>query len=321
MSEGGKGMEYRTLGRTGLKVSVLGLGGGGHSKLGIKANTSENASADLVVKAVEWGVNLIDTAEAYGTEKTIGLALQKLKRENIYVSTKFSLYHDGKLKTPGDLEKSVDGSLAQLNTEYIDIYHLHAVKESDYTYAVEQLVPEMLKMREKGKIRFLGITETFPNDPSHKMLQRAVKDDCWDVMMVGFNLLNQSARDKVFSVTRKNNIGVLDMFAVRRVLANPQALVDLVADLLRQGLVDETLIDKSDPLAFLMHSEEGAVSMTDAAYRYCVHEPGIHSVLSGTGNIQHLQENIESVKRVALPTRDFDKINKIFALVDHISGN
>jgi aryl-alcohol dehydrogenase-like predicted oxidoreductase len=314
-------MDYRALGRTGLKVSVLGLGGGGHSRLGIKANSSERESADLVSQAVEWGVNLIDTAEAYGTEKRIGMALRQLKRDNIYISTKFSLYDDGKLRTPGDLEKSVDRSLSQLNTDYIDIYHLHAVKESDYTYAAEQWVPEMLKMREKGKIRFLGITETFPNDPSHTMLQRAVKDDCWDVMMVGFNLLNQSARDKVFSATRKNNIGVLDMFAVRRVLANPQALVELVADLLRQGRLDEALIDKSDPLGFLMHSEEGAVSLTDAAYRYCVHEPGIHSVLSGTGNIQHLQENIESLNRAALPTRDLAKLNKIFALVDHISGN
>jgi aryl-alcohol dehydrogenase-like predicted oxidoreductase len=321
MNEGGKGMEYRTLGRTGLKVSVLGLGGGGHSRLGIRANNSEQESADIVAEAVGWGVNLIDTAEAYGTEKRIGLALRQLKRENIYISTKFSLYHDNKLRTAGDLEKSVDRSLSQLNTDYIDIYHLHGVKESDYVYAAEQWVPEMLRMREKGKIRFLGITETFPNDPSHRMLQVAAKDDCWDVMMVGFNLLNQSARDKVFSATRKNNIGVLDMFAVRRVLANPQALVELVADLLRQGRLDETLIDKSDPLSFLMHSDGGAVSLTDAAYRYCLHEPGIHSVLSGTGNIPHLLENIESANRAALPTRDLAKIKTMFALVDHISGN
>jgi L-galactose dehydrogenase len=202
-------LNYVTLGRTGLNVSVISLGAGGSSKLGMQTVKSEQQASEIVRKAVELGINLIDTAEAYGTEKVVGASLQGLNREDVVVSTKYSLQKDKVLKKPEDFEKSVDQSLANLQTDYIDIYHLHGVNLADYAYAAEYLVPEMIKMREKGKIRFLGITEAFANDPSHLMTEKAVLDDCWDVMMIGFNLLNQSAREKIFTTTIAKDIGML----------------------------------------------------------------------------------------------------------------
>ena len=82
----------------------------------------------------------------------------------------------------------------------------------------------MLRLRDAGAIRFLAISERFAADPGHVMLQRAVLDDCWDVMMVGFNLLNQSARDRVFNATRERDIAVEVMFAVRRALSRQDEL-------------------------------------------------------------------------------------------------
>ncbi len=73
----------------------------------------------------------------------------------------------------------------------------------------------ILIMRDQGKIRFVGITEAFELDPGHTMLQDALRDDCWDVMMVGFNLLNQTARQLVFPQTIQRNIGTLIYPAVR----------------------------------------------------------------------------------------------------------
>jgi aryl-alcohol dehydrogenase-like predicted oxidoreductase len=313
-------MDYTTLGRTGLKVSVIGLGGGGHSRLGMKTNKTDEESAEIVKRAVELGINLIDTAEVYGTEHRVGAGLQTVNRQNIYISTKYSLYNETELKKPDHLEKSLDQSLARLNTEYVDIYHLHGVRLKDYDYAVQHLVPELIKLREKGKIRYIGITEAFAPDPSHLTLERAVDDDIWDVMMVGFNILNQSARRKVFQKTIEKNIGVLGMFAIRRALADPQALKELIGEMLDNGLLDDKSIDRNDPLSFLIR-EDGAINLQDAAYRYCRHEPAIHCMLTGTGNIRHLEDNIASANRVPLSESDVSRLNDLFAGIDSVSGN
>lgn len=313
-------MEYVTLGRTGLNVSVLSLGGGGHSKLGMDTGKAEEESINIVRKAVELGVNLFDSAEVYGTEKRFGDALQNMGRDKLYVSTKYTLHQDKRLKRPEEIEKSIDQSLLRWGTDYIDIYHLHGVNFSDYLYSVNYLFPELIKMQEKGKIRFMGITEAFGGDPSHKMLEIALQDDCWDVMMVGYNFLNQSARDKILIQTKTKNIGVMAMFAVRRALSQKEALKDVIDHLLEQGNLNLSQVDREDPLGFLIH-ENGAESLTDAAYRFCRHEDGIHTVLSGTGNVDHLFENVKSANRGPLSELDLHRVKQMFLGVDSISGN
>lgn len=78
-------------------------------------------------------------------------------------------------------------------------------------------------------------------------------------------------------------------------------------------------IDRSDPLGFLTH-EGGAVNLVDAAYRFCRSEPGTHVILSGTGNLDHIKANIESILRPSLPENDLTKLKSIFRNVDSISG-
>ncbi len=204
--------------------------------------------------------------------------------------------------------------------DYIDIYHLHAVHATDYEFAKNDLVPELKRMQDKGKIRFIGITEAFGEDVSHEMLKLAVQDDCWDVMMVGFNLLNQSAREYIFKETIAKNIGTMIMFAVRRALSQPAVLKEIMDGLLQEGYFQGKDFDKANPLGFLVH-EQGGESLTDAAYRYCRHEAGAHTILSGTGNIQHLIENIKSVNRGPLPEKDLQKVNDLFKGLAILSGN
>jgi L-galactose dehydrogenase len=152
------------------------------------------------------------------------------------------------------------------------------------------------------------------------MLQRAVQDDYWDVMMVGFNLLNHSARTRVFPHTIAKNVGVLIMFAVRRALSNPERLRETMAELTGAGLVDPAGFDQSDPLGFLL-DEGGASTVTEAAYRYCRYEPGAHVVLSGTGNVHHLEENVRSLLAPPLPAAVTTRLNKLFANVDTTSAS
>lgn len=309
-------MERRILGRTGLEVTVMGFGCGGFSRAGQGTGKSEAESVAIVRQALEAGINFIDTAEAYRTEAIVGQAIRGFKRDELVISTKKST---GKPITPEDVRESLEASLKRLGTSYVDIYHLHGVRAEDYPYLLADIVPELQKLRDQGKIRYLGITEAWNSDRDHQMLRLAVQDDVWDVMMVGFNLLNQSARDTVFRQTIKKDIGVLVMFAVRSALSRPEKLDEVIAELIERGQLDPDDINRDDPLGFLIH-EGGALSLPDAAYRFARAEPGAHVILSGTGNPEHLRENVASFYRPPLPQADSQRLLSIFRNVDSVTG-
>ena len=109
------------------------------------------------------------------------------------------------------------------------------------------------------------------------------------------------------------------MFAVRRALSRPDALRELVAKLIEQGKVDPAAVDRDDPLGFL--ADYGIGSVTEAAYRFCAHEPGCHVVLFGTGNPDHLVQNIAAINGDPLPAQVLDRLNAVFGRVDCVSGN
>ena len=225
------------------------------------------------------------------------------------------LGQDGGLRTAEDMTRGVGESLRRLGIEYVDIFHVHGLKAEHYDYAVETIVPALQRLRRQGRIRFIGVTEGFSTDPGHRTLTRAVQDDCWDVVMCGFNILNQTARERVLAGTMKRNMGALAMFVVRRALSDPEYLQHLIADLAARGKIDA--VDHDDPLGFLIH-EEG--TLTDAAYRFVRHEPGIHVVLSGTGDMEHLEANAASISGPPLPEADLKRLREIFAQVDDVSG-
>jgi aryl-alcohol dehydrogenase-like predicted oxidoreductase len=110
------------------------------------------------------------------------------------------------------------------------------------------------------------------------------------------------------------------MYAVRQAFSRPEALRALVAGLVERGAIDASAVNSDDPLGFLLH-EEGARSLTDAAYRYAVHEPGCSLVLSGTGSVDHLRDNIRSVSAPPLPAADVARLEAIFGGIDDITGN
>ena len=149
------------------------------------------------------------------------------------------------------------------------------------------------------------------------MLARAVRDDHWDVVMVGFNILNQSARERVLAETRRRGIGVLCMFAVRDALSHPEKLRETIGELVEHGLIDPAAVDLQNPLNFVASAAE---SLPDAAYRFCRAEPGIDVVLSGTGNLHHLETNVESILRPPLPADVHTRLVDLFARVDSVSG-
>ena len=296
-------MHYTTLGKTQLKVSVAGLGCGGNSRIGLGTGLSEAQSVALVREALDLGVNLLDTAAAYGTEAVVGKAIKGRPRDSVVISTKSHVSADGRPLSGAQVVANLETSLRQLDTDYVDVFHLHGLAPKAYDHAVAEIVPHLLRQKEKGKVRHLAVSETGPRDPAHKMLERATEEGVWEVVMLAFHMMNQNARQPVLERTRANGIGTLCMFAVRNIFSKPGLLQTAVAELIAEGKLGREAIDGDDPLGFLVHPG-GAQSTVDAAYRFARHEPGIDVVLFGTGNTQHLRSNIASILRPALPAAD-----------------
>jgi aryl-alcohol dehydrogenase-like predicted oxidoreductase len=309
-------MDYTTLGRTGLRVSVAGLGCGGNSRLGLSNGKTEADAVALIRAALDLGVNLIDTAAAYGTEGVVGQALRGVARDQVVVCTKVSVQKGETRFTPEWVVESLDNSLRALGLDHVDVFQLHAVPPATYEHAREVIVPVLLGEKAKGKFRHLGITETAPNDPNQDMLYRAARDPQWDTAMIAFHMMHQVSRERVFPATRANGVGTLMMFAVRSIFARQAHLAGTMRELAAAGQVPAELAESDDPLGFLVHAG-GANSVTDAAYRYVRHEPGVDVVLFGTGDQEHLRTNIASILAPPLPQADRARLAALFG---HLRG-
>ena len=312
-------MQRVKLGRTGLTVSAVGLGCGGHSRLGMTSGADETNASNVVAAALDLGIDFIDTARAYGTETAVGHAIRG-RRDRVVISTKALPGGAAGLMSAAELRDSLDLSLKRLGTDYVDVFHLHGVLVDQYDHCVDVLLPELVRAQEAGKVRFIGITERFGVDTCHTMLASALPDNHFDVIMVGHNLINPSARHAVFPLTRKHAVGTLIMFAVRRALTNADNVRRVVDQLIDAGAIDARGVDRSDPLGFVT-SRPDVKSLIEAAYRFCRHEPGADVILTGTGSVDHLRENVGAILAPPLPTEIAARLNGIFGRVDSVSGD
>jgi L-galactose dehydrogenase len=180
-----------------------------------------------------------------------------------------------------------------------------------YEQARDVIAPALLNERAKGKLRHLGVTEAASEDPEHDMLQRAVEDEVWDAVMVAFHMMHQNARAKVFPRTIANHVGTLLMFAVRNIFSRPERLATALRELTTRRELPRWLADAPNPLGFLLH-EAGARNITEAAYRFARHEPGVNVVLFGTGDPRHLRANIAALLAPPLPLADRLTLTKLF---------
>lgn len=313
-------IEKRTLGRTGLEVTLVGLGGGGNSRLGLSSGKPESHAADVVRAALDMGVNLIDTARVYGTEGPVGQGIRGRLRDQLVISSKSPYLDDQKVLLSAEaFRENIHTSLRTLGLETIDLYFIHGLRRDFYDHARERFVPVLQDARQAGKVRFFGITEAFESDTGHDMLRNAVQHNDWDVMMVGFNLLNPTARERVFPFTQAKAIGTLGMFAVRRGLIDADLLRVLLNRLSADGQIDPKLAKAAD-LMDALGLRGASKSLSEAAYRFAAYEPGMDCVLSGTSNPAHLRDNIDAVAQGPLPPAVVQHLGQLFGHIDTISG-
>jgi aryl-alcohol dehydrogenase-like predicted oxidoreductase len=304
-------MQHTTLGATGLKASVAGLGCGGNSRLGLGLGRSEAEAVALVRSALDMGVNLLDTAIAYDTEAVVGRAVAGFPRDRVIIATKSHAAREGRSLSGAEVVANLEGSLRRLGLDHVDIFQLHGVSPQAYDHAEREILPALLAEKAKGKLRHIGITETSPNDPEQKMLARATANPGWEVVMLAYSMMNQNARRVILPKTRERRVGTLMMFVVRNIFSKPDLLARTIAELAAKGEVPAALAESRKPLDFLVH-EGGATSIIDAAYRFVRHEPGVDVVLFGTGSREHLATNIASILKPPLPASDVARLYELF---------
>jgi len=321
-------MEYRRFGRTGLRVSVMGLGSGGPSQLGQSSGVPEAEAARVVRRALDLGINLIDTAADYReSEAILGRALRGVPRDSYVLCTKFNPVR-GRSAQPSDpsalrseqeMVDSIERSLARLQTDYVDLYQLHGVMPEWYEAVRDRFVTVLQRLKEQGKTRFIGITETFAFDHHHETLTRALADDLYDAMMVGYNLLTPMPEEHVLPEAQRRDVGVLVMCAVRRAIARPEQLAALIRELLARGELPPGALPDERPLDWLVR--DGVDSVTSAAYKFAAGHPAVSCVLTGTANVHHLEQNVAAVLGAPLPAEDRARLIALFGPIRRNLGN
>jgi hypothetical protein len=225
--------------------------------LGLGRGKTEAEAIALVRQALDMGLNLLDTAAAYGTEALIGTAIKPIPRDRVVITTKALINRGSTPIPPVRVVESLERSLRQLDTDYIDVFQLHVVPPAMYDHAFQTIAPVLLREKEKGKFRALGITETSPNDHEQRMLQRAVHDTVWDVVMLGFNMMHHNARTQIFPHTMASNIGTLLMFVVRNIFSQPGRLTAKMQELAAAGQVPQWLADTDNRLLPISMRDRG----------------------------------------------------------------
>jgi aryl-alcohol dehydrogenase-like predicted oxidoreductase len=307
-------MEYRTLGRTGLRVSAIGLGTMVHA--GHFGPMKDEESLGAIDAALDLGVNFIDTSDAYGagySETLLGKAL-KGKREKVILATK-----GGNVMTGPDRGKTnfsadyigrvMDESLKRLQADHIDLYQLHnpnveVIRNGD--------VWELLERRKKaGKIRHYGVSINKIEEAL-----AALEGGLSDTIQLEYNLLVQEPAEKVFPLAQKKNVAIIARVPLRRGLLTgklkPEDQQGFQKDDVRArnfaGDIFPKELAKVEKLRFL---EKPGRSLAQAAIAFCLAHPAVCVVIPGARNDRQARENAAAAA-VHLSQEELRKISELW---------
>jgi len=296
-------MKYRTLGKTGLRVSAVGLGTMVHA--GHFGPMKDSESLGAIDAALDLGVNFIDTSDAYGagySETLLGKAL-KGRRDKVILATKGGNVMVGpnrgkRVFEPDYIARVMDESLQRLQTDYIDLYQLHnptveVIERGEVWQVLE-------RAKQAGKIRHYGVSINTMEEGA-----AAVKDGRAETIQVEYNLLTQG------------NIGIIARVPLKRgILTGKMTRADedrfQGEDVRARSFRGEPFakdLAKAEQLKFLVH---GAVkNLAQAAIAFCIAHPAVGIVIPGARNSEQMHENAGGAE-IEIPPEDLTRVAELW---------
>lgn len=294
-------MEYGSLGSTGIKLSRLALGTvelgldyGFKDSLHYRRPDAQEA-VRLIHRALDLGINLIDTARAYGdSEALIGRALKNMGAKRPLIASKVAI-SDGSMSDAKNSSKeittSIETSLRALQTETIDLVQIH--NTSTQILNTEEVIRALEDARLQGKVRLLGVS-----CDEEAVALRAVEMANFHVLQTPLNLLNRSIVPHVIPRATQQGIGILVRSAFLR------------------GILTENVYSTPAPLSGLKNAALGlweqfqgeALSLSELALRFCLSFGEVSSVIIGVRSISELESNIADASGNRLSPQQLNRI-------------
>jgi aryl-alcohol dehydrogenase-like predicted oxidoreductase len=319
-------MEKRRLGRTGLKVSVLGYGAGAVGGLFTKGRPADQERA--AARAIEAGINYFDTAALYGngeSERNLGRVLKALKAD-VVVGTKVRLSAEHRADVAKAIAQGMDDSLRRMGRDHVDLFQLHnplVAKDGGDNLAIDvalnEVAPALEKLRKAGKTRFIGLSGVGET----AALQRAIDSKLFDTIQVVYNALNPSAggpmpkgapgqdygrlldrakaADMGTIIIRALAGGALAGTAERHPLA--MQVVDPIGSA-PDFAADVARAKELEPLV----REGVAGSLTELAERFVIGHPAVSTMLVGYSTLDQLEAAIAAVNKGPLPETTLKRV-------------
>lgn len=282
-------MEYRTLGRTGLEVSVLGFGA---APLGNEYGDMDEAEgARAVHRAIELGVNFFDTAPYYGrtlSEERLGRALEG-RRDEVVLATKCARYDVRGFDFSADrVRASIDESLRRLRTDRIDLFQVHDIEFGDERQVVEETLPAMRELQESGKARFIGITGL----PVHMLRRVADAFPVDTVLSYAHHDLLLDDLPEVLGPLRERGVGLIN--------ASPLHLGLLTESPPQPWHPAPQAVKDVCPRIAALCREHGTTVM-EVGMQFALASEHVATTLSGVGTVEQLEMNAATVGQRADP--------------------
>ena len=323
-------MQLRVFGRTGMQLSMLGFGCGAVGGLMVRGDPADQERT--IARAIAAGVNYFDTAVQYGdgeSEKNLGRVLQTLKPANVIVGTKVRLPPGEFGRIADAVMKSLEGSLARLGLERVDILHLHNAitgqgggSALSVRQVLDDVVPAFERLRQQGKIRFFGMTAVGDTAALHQVLDARA----FDSAQIVYNMLNPSAAGelpanypaqdygRLFDHTRSAGVGVVGIrvlaggalsgSAERHPIASPAPAP------IGSAMSYDADIDRARRLLPLV-KEGFATNLTEAATRFALSHPAMGTILIGMATPQQFEDALAAVEKGPLPQAALDRLSEL----------
>ena len=325
-------MQYRTLGRSGLQLSVIGFGCGNVGGLMVRGRRQDQVAA--VERAVELGINYFDTASSYGdgwSETNLGEVLRELK-PNVYVGTKVHLRDQDRDDLRNSVVREVDASLKRLGRDSVDLIQLHdrvaaQWPSGDRLLYVEDALGEVLQafglLQFQGKVRFYGITGMGDTEALHRVIEEGA---VYSVQTV-YNLLNPSAGASVTAGFYAQDFGKLLERAAR------QGAGALVIRALAAGALADAPerhpvaggnspmgssadysedVEKATRFRFLVDDGFADTSL-EAALRFPLGHAAVSTVLVGFSSVAQVEQAVVAAEKGPLPAAVLPRLQEAWA--------